>query len=91
MRKNLLFRFLITYFFTVTIFWFSRYFNLLEMSLGDVFIFSFVTTFFYLILIIDKKIKETDELVKGNYWQLKNELKRRVNGKEKKNSGKQVL
>ena len=45
----------------------------------------------YMIFILDRKIKNTDELVKGNFWQLKNELKRKLNGKNKENSGKQVL
>jgi hypothetical protein len=44
-----------------------------------------------MIFILDRKIKNTDELVKGNFWQLKNELKRKLNGKNKENSGKQVL
>ena len=42
------------------------------------FIISFCVTFFML----DKKVNETNELTKSNYWNLKNELKKRVNGKK---------
>jgi hypothetical protein len=91
MRETLLFKFTITYLFTVGLFGTFMYFNLLDMTYEDVFFFSLITSVFYTVLSIDKKIKNTDELIKNNYWQLKNELKRKVNGREKKNGGKQVL
>lgn len=88
MRKNLLFRFLITYFFTVTLVWFINYLNLIKIDYSDIFIFSFLTSFLYIMFIIDEKIKTSDELIKDNYWRLKNELKKKVN---KNNKGKQLL
>lgn len=91
MKENLFFRFVITYLFTVGVYGMIKYFNLIEMTIDDVFFFSFYTSVFYIVFSIDKKIKNTDELVKSNYWQLKNEIKKKVNGREKNNRGKQVL
>jgi len=91
MKENLFFRFVITYLFTVGVYGMIKYFNLIEMTIDDVFFFSFCTSVFYIVFSIDKKIKNTDELVKSNYWQLKNEIKKKVNGREKNNRGKQVL
>lgn len=91
MRETLFFKFTITYLFTVGFFGTLMYFNLLDMNYEDIFFFSLITSVFYTVFSIDKKMKTTDELIKNNYWQLKNELKRKVNGREKKNGGKQVL
>jgi hypothetical protein len=49
---------------------------------------SFVIAFFYLLHRVDKKINNNHDLIKGNYWQLKNELKRKVNGKSEKSTRK---
>jgi hypothetical protein len=91
MRQNFVFRFTITYFFTVTLFWLLNYFKMIKLNTDEIFLLGLIISTYYMIFILDRKIKNTDELVKGNFWQLKNELKRKLNGKNKENSGKQVL
>lgn len=91
MRQNFVFRFTITYFFTVTLCWLLNYFKMIKLNTDEIFLLGLIISTYYMIFILDRKIKNTDELVKGNFWQLKNELKRKLNGKKKENSGKQVL
>lgn len=91
MRDNLIFKFIITYFFNVTCFTLLSFLIWSKINFEITFLLSFIVSFLYLLHQVDKKFSQGDELTKNNYWQLKNELKRRVNGKEKKDSGKQVL
>jgi hypothetical protein len=91
MRNKFIFRFIVTYFFNVAFFSILSFLRWSTIEYNIVFLFSFIVSFFHFIFILDKKFEQNDELVKNNYWQLKNELKKRVNGKEKKDSGKQVL
>jgi hypothetical protein len=64
---------------------------MIKLNTDEIFLLGLIISTYYMIFILDRKIKNTDELVKGNFWQLKNELKRKLNGKNKENSGKQVL
>jgi hypothetical protein len=91
MKNKLIFRFIVTFFSSVAFFSILSFLRWSIIDYNLVFLFSFITSFFYFIVLLEKKFEQTNELTKNNYWQLKNELKRKLNGKEKKNSGKQVL
>ena len=91
MKKSLMFRFTLIYFLGITIFWFLNEIINLSMELESIMILSFISSFYYVLFSIDSRINDNEELIKTNYWQLKNQFKRKGNAKEKKDSNKQVL
>lgn len=88
MMNKLIFRFTIAYFFSVTCFTILTKLFWPNVEIEKVFILSFIISFFYSLNQLDKKINNNHDLIKGNYWQLKNELKRKVNGNSKKGTSK---
>lgn len=91
MKDSLIIKFFIAYFFSVTCFAGLSFLTWSKIDYELIFLLSFLSSFLFLVTQVDKKIGQNNELTKSNYWQLKNELKRRVNGKDKKSGGKQVL
>jgi uncharacterized membrane protein YjfL (UPF0719 family) len=88
MMNKLIFRFTLAYFFSVTCLTLISYLLWPTVEFEVVLMISFVIAFFYLLHRVDKKINNNYDLIKGNYWQLKNELKRKVNGKSEKSTRK---
>ena len=91
MKKSLVFRFTLIYFLGITIFWFLNEIVKLSMKFETIMVLSFISSFYYILFSIDGRINDNEELTKNNYWQLKNQFKRKGNAKEKKDSNKQVL
>jgi len=81
MKNKIINRFIICYFSSLGAFSLLWYFNLINLRVIDWVILSFIISFCVTLFMLDKKVNETNELTKSNYWNLKNELKKRVNGK----------
>tara|TARA_R110002074_G_scaffold118907_2_gene251856 strand:- start:180 stop:449 length:270 start_codon:yes stop_codon:yes gene_type:complete len=81
MKNKIINRFIISYFSSLGTFFLLGYFNLINFRIMDEVILSFIISFCVTFFMLDKKVNETNELTKSNYWNLKNELKKRVNGK----------
>jgi hypothetical protein len=84
MKNKIINRFIIGYFTSLGTFFLMEYFNLINLRTMDEVIMAFVISFCMTLSMLDKKINESNELTKSNYWNLKNELKKRVNGKKQK-------
>mgnify|MGYP003645795313 FL=1 len=84
MKNKIINRFIIGYFTSLGTFFLMEYFNLINLRTMDEVIMAFVLSFCMTLSTLDKKINESNELTKSNYWNLKNELKKRVNGKKQK-------
>ena len=82
MKNKILIRFIISYFSSLGTFFLMGYFNLINLSTMDMVILAFIISFCVTFFMLDKKVNETNELTKSNYWNLKNELKKRFNGKK---------
>jgi hypothetical protein len=82
MKNKIINRFIISYFSSLGTFFLMGYFNLINLRIMDVVILAFIISFCVTFFMLDKKVNETNELTKSNYWNLKNELKKRVNGKK---------
>lgn len=50
----------------------------------DTVVMAFIISFCVTLSLLDKKVNESNELTKSNYWNLKNELKKKLNGKRQK-------
>jgi|TARA_R110002020_G_scaffold138469_5_gene308516 hypothetical protein len=81
MKNKIINRFIVSYFTSLGTFFLLGYFNLINFRIMDEVILAFIISFCVTFFMLDKKVNETNELTKSNYWNLKNELKKRVNGK----------
>ena len=84
-NKILIIRFIIGYFSSLGTFFLMEYFNLINLRAMDGVILAFIISFCVTFLMLNKKINENKELTVSNYWNLKNDLKKRVYGKRKHN------
>ncbi len=81
MRESLIFKFTITYFICTTIIWSLIKLLNIQLNFNGIMEISFILTFYHILLSIDNKIKQNEELTKNNYWQLKNQIKKSKNKK----------
>jgi len=81
MKNKILIKFILSYFSSLGTFILMDYFNLINFRIMDEVIISFIISFCITLCMLDKKVNETNELTKSNYWNLKNELKKKTYGK----------
>ena len=81
MKNKILNNFIISYFCSLGTFILMNYFNLVDIRIMDTVVMAFVITFCVTLFTLDKKIKENKDLTVSNYWNLKDELKKKLNGK----------
>ena len=82
-KNKILIRFIIGYFSSLGTFFLMEYFNLINLRTMDEVILSFIISFCSTLFMLNKKINENRELTVSNYWNLKNDFKKRVYGKRK--------
>jgi hypothetical protein len=88
LKNKLLFKFTVFYLVNTLLLMLIVYFNFIKIDLYSVLLLSFFTSFFYILYQIETKVGLNEDLTRSNYWQLKNELNKKLNGgeKRKKNS-----
>lgn len=84
MKNKILIRFIVSYFSSLGTFTLMNYFNLTDIRIMDTVVMAFIISFCVTLSLLDKKVNESNELTKSNYWNLKNELKKKLNGKRQK-------
>ena len=90
MKNKILIRFIISYFSSLGTFFLMEYFNLINFRTMDEVIMAFVISFCMTLSMLDKKVNKSNELTKSNYWNLKNELKKKAYVKRKTNTKKNI-